>query len=81
MVQLIVHYIKSDSTVYYEEENEEMKKVGSLSESADKPYEWYFYNEVAEQRFLDGYIYEEIEGIPAENIKRIHGNVYLKQKL
>lgn len=81
MIQLIVHYIKENTTVYYEEENREMKKVEKLSESGDKPYEWYFYNDVAEERFLSAYIYEEIEGIPAENIGRIHENVYLKQKL
>ena len=87
MIQLIVHYIKENTTVYYEEENGEMKKVEKLSESEDKPYEWYFYNDVAEERFLSkedilsAYIYEEIEGIPAENIGRIHENVYLKQKL
>lgn len=58
-----------------------MKKVKSLSESEDKPYEWYCYNNIAEERFLSSYIYNEIEGIPAENIGRIHENVYLKQKL
>lgn len=80
MVQIIVTYIKTKEEKYYQEQNGIMESVVELSET-DGAYHWWFYNEVAEVKFLDGYIYDEIEGIPAENINRIHENVYLKQAL
>lgn len=79
MVQLIVHYICNGEIKYYQEEAGEMKEVSALDFSEDEPFEWFFYNDVAIERFLSGYVYDEIEGIAAENIARIHENVYLKQ--
>ena len=78
MVQIIVTYIKTKEEKYYQEKDGVMERVDNLSEN-DETYRWWFYNEVAEYKFLDGYIYDEIDGIPAENIKRIHEKVYLKQ--
>lgn len=81
MVQLIVHYIKDGSVMYYEEAEGYMGKVERLSKGESDIYEWYFYNEVAETSFLDGYIYDEIRGIPAESIVTMHENIYMKRSL
>lgn len=81
MVQLIVHHIKDGSVTCYQETEGYMEKAGRLSEEESENYEWYFYNEVAEARFLEGYIYDRIEGIPAENIVEMHEKIYMKRSL
>lgn len=72
MIQLIVRYIKTHSMKCYEEKGEEMLEVDTFSEKEDaEVYEWYFYNEIAEQRFLGEY-YSNVEEISPENISRMN---------
>lgn len=78
MVQIIVTYIQTKKEKYYQEKDGAMEKIEKLSDVGEV-YRWWFYNEAAESEFLDGYIYGEIEGIPAENVKWVHENAYLKQ--
>lgn len=78
MVQIIVTYIKTKEEKYYQEKNGVMERADNLLETGEI-YKWWFYNEAAEFEFLDGYIYGEIEGIPAENVNWVHENAYLKQ--
>lgn len=80
MVRVIVTYIKTKEEKYYQEKDGVMKRVDNLSETGEI-YRWWFYNEVAESKFLAGYIYDEIDGIPVDSIVTMHDDVYMKMSL